>query len=49
MISEEAGNDEGIKNNLAVEYVHDIAARARDNTFDVSGEKVVLVSLCTLC
>ena len=36
MISEESGETEGIRNHQAVEYVHDISARAKDNQFEVS-------------
>lgn len=36
MISEEEGQRDGIRNNLAVEYVHDISTRAADSTFEVN-------------
>ena len=35
MISEESGQQAGIKNQMAVEYVHDISQRSKDGTFDV--------------
>lgn len=34
MISEQAGMSEGIRNNMAVEYVHDIAMRG-NGTFEL--------------
>uniref|UniRef100_A0A7S0S1A6 SGNH hydrolase-type esterase domain-containing protein n=1 Tax=Chlamydomonas leiostraca TaxID=1034604 RepID=A0A7S0S1A6_9CHLO len=36
MVSEEEGQHDGIRNNLAVEYVHDISTRSKDNTFEVN-------------
>ncbi len=36
MVSEEVGNAEGIRNHMAVEYVHDVSFQSKDATFDVS-------------
>ncbi|GAX77809.1 hypothetical protein CEUSTIGMA_g5252.t1 [Chlamydomonas eustigma] len=36
MISEESGEHEGIRNHMAVEYVHDISQRSKDGTFEVN-------------
>ena len=35
MVSEESGQQDGIRNNLAVEYVADISHRSKDGTYDV--------------
>ena len=35
MVSEESGQQEGIQNRMAVEFVHDISQRSKDGIFDM--------------